>query len=346
MQPGGLFAGRLTIVAMGMLVVVLGIHLMREFAAILQQLLVAALIGYLILPAHAWLVQRRVPRWMSFVLLVLLFVAASYGLGQVVYHSVADLTGRLPQYQSNLSLLMRRAADRIPGLDRDLLQQLIVGQSTSMETSIGMLRSALGTFFNFFTQITIVVIYLVFLLAEQASFTRRIALAFDGVRAGRIMTVVGNINRSIHQYLLVKTLMSLITAVLTFGVLVLLDVNYAFLWAITAFLLNYIPYLGSVVATILPVLMSLLESPSPWRALFVLCVLGVIQNGIGYFVEPRIAGNRLNLSPLVILLALAFGGAIWGIVGMILAVPLAVVIKAILENIDETRPLAVMMSHI
>lgn len=342
----GRFTTRLTGVAMGLLIIVLGIHIMERFAGVLQQLLIAALIGYLILPAHHWLVRHRIPRLLSSVLLVAVFMGASYGLGQMIYQSLYELAFDLPRYQVNLSVLMRKTADRLPGLDRELLQELIIGQSISMENTIGMVRTALGSFFNFFTELTVVLIYLVFLLAEQVSFERRIALAFEPARSHRIMAIVKNINRSIVQYIVVKTLMSLLAGILTFAVLMLFGVKYASLWAIVAFLLNYIPYLGSVVATGLPALMSLLDSANPWQAVFVLVTLGLIHNGIGYFIEPEIAGHRLNLSPLVILLALAFGATIWGVVGMILAVPLVVVIKTVLENIGETRPIATMMSNV
>lgn len=345
-RRSALFAQRLISGAMVLIILVLVLHLMREFSLILQQLLVAAFIGYLILPVHNRLVHHRIPRRISFVVLVFLFLAGSYGLGTMIYHSLAELTASLPRYQANLSRLSQRLIQRFPGADAELLQQLVIGQSATMETGVFMFRSALGTFFNFFTQVLVVLVFLAFLLAEQASFQRRIAAAFDPLRAGRIMTVIGNINTSIVRYIAVKTFMSLLTGVLTAVVLTLYGVNFAVLWGIVAFLLNYIPYLGSLMATLLPSLLALVEFEGPGRAVLVLITLGLVQNSIGYVVEPRIAGKQLNLSPLVIILALAFGGAIWGIVGMILAVPVVVAIKAVLENIDETRPLAIMMSHI
>lgn len=330
---------------MSLLTLALASYLMREFAGILQQLLVAAFIGYLIVPIHRWFVRRRIASWLSYLLLVSVFLAASYGLGQMIYHSFYDLTKNIPRYQHNLSEMTRRAADWIPGVDRDLLQQIIVGQTATVESSVTMIRSALGTFFNFVSQMAVVLVYLVFLLAEHSGFRRRMDAAFGGERGGRIMAVVDKINASIAQYIAVKTLMSLLTGGLTVVILLLLDVDFAVLWGIIAFLLNFIPYLGSLIATLLPALLALVDSDSPWRGLATLVALAIVQNGIGYIVEPRVAGNRLNLSPLIILLALAFGGAIWGIIGMILAVPITVAIKAVLENLEDTRPLGTMMSN-
>lgn len=339
-------AHRIHFAAMSLLTVALASYLMREFAGILQQLFVAAFIGYLILPIHQWFVRRGIASWLAYVLLVSVFLAGSYGLGQMIYHSFYDLTKNIPRYQQNLSDMTHRVANRIPGVDQDLLQQIVVGQAVSMESGVGMIRSALGSFFNFVTQMAVVLVYLVFLLAEQSSFRRRIDAAFGREQGGHILAVVNKINSSIAQCIAVKTLMSLLTGTLTAVILLLLGVDFAILWGIIAFLLNYIPYLGSLVATLLPALLALVDRDSPWRGLATLLILGAVQNSIGYIVEPRVAGNRLNLSPLIILLSLAFGGAIWGIVGMILAVPFTVAIKAILENLEDTKPLGTMMSNI
>ena len=122
-------------------------------------------------------------------------------------------------------------------------------------------------------------------------------------------------------------------------------VDYAVVWGLIAFLFNYIPYLGSFVATVLPVLLSLVQFENQGLTLAILVLLLVMQNAIGYLIEPRLAGKRLDLSPLVIILSLAFWGSLWGIVGMILAVPLVVTIKSILEQTAPTQPLARMLSN-
>jgi predicted PurR-regulated permease PerM len=122
-------------------------------------------------------------------------------------------------------------------------------------------------------------------------------------------------------------------------------VDYAGLWALIAFLFNYIPYLGSFVAIVLPVLLSLVQFEDPLRSLVILALLVFPQTAIAYLIEPRVAGKALDLSPFVIILSLAFWGSLWGIVGMILAVPLVVTIKAILDHMLVTRPFGRMLSN-
>jgi predicted PurR-regulated permease PerM len=331
--------------ALSLLVVVLVIHLMTRFATILQQLFIAALLGYLIVPLHRWLVRRGLSQLLSGVALLAGFVAAAYGLGLMLFDSFEGLSTKLPGYQDNLKKMIAQVAEAIPGVDAEMLERMIAGDTRSAADNARRLQAAAGSFLDFASNVVVVLVYLVFLLVEQASFVRRIETAFGPANARRILTVVSRINASITQYLAVMTSLSFLTGLLTTVVLLLFGVDYAILWGIVTYLANYIPYLGSMVAVALPVLLCLVQFGSLWPAVGLLVVLVLINNVIGFVLQPLIAGRRLDLSPLMILVSLAFWGAIWGVVGMILAVPLVVVLKTVLENIDETRPIAGLMAH-
>jgi predicted PurR-regulated permease PerM len=343
--PAPTFVQRLQVTALSLLIVVLAIHLMTHFAKILQQLCIAALLGYLIVPLHRWLVRRGLSPLLSGVALLAGFLAAAYGLGLMLYDSFESLSLNLPIYQRNLRQMVREVAEHIPGVDAQTLERTLVGETRTAEQNVRTLQSALGTFVDFASNVVVVLVYLVFLLVEQAGFPRRIELAFGPVRARRILAVVERINMSIAQYLAVMTFVCLLTGMLTTAVLLAFGVDYAVLWGILTFLANYIPYLGSLVACALPVLLSVVQFGSLWPAVAVLVLLVLINQVIGFVIQPMLAGKRLDLSPLVILVSLALGSAVWGVVGMLLAVPLAVVVKTVLENIEETRPIAGMMSH-
>jgi AI-2 transport protein TqsA len=344
--PATTFFRRLQVAALSLLIIVLAIHLMTRFATILQQLCVAALLGYLIVPLHRWLVRRGLSPLLSGVALLAGFVAAAYGLGLMLYQSFEDLSRNLPVYQRNLRNMVYELAEHIPGVDAQTLEQTLVGETRTAQENIRSLQSALGTFLDFASNVVVVLVYLVFLLVEQTGFARRIESAFGPVRARPILAVVARINTSITQYLAVMTFVCLLTGILTTVVLLAFGVDYAILWGILTFLANYIPYLGSLVAVALPVLLALVQFGGLWpEAVGVLVLLVLINNVIGFVVQPLLAGRRLDLSPLMILVSLAFGSAVWGVVGMILAVPMAVVVKTVLENIEETRPIAGLMAH-
>lgn len=338
------FERRLLVTGLSVLLVALVVYLLKEFAVVLQQLLVAVFLVYLIAPVHSWLLRRGVPAWAAYLSIALVILLGSYACGQMLYRSVEHLAANLPRYRDSLKRIFQDLIQKAPGVDRQQLERFFAGEGEFFNTGMNAAIGVAGTFFGFLSESIVILVYLAFLLAEKAGLGRRIQSSFEPGSAERILAIVGRINAAIRQYVALKTLINLMVGGMTALVLWLYRVDYALLWGILAFLLNYIPYLGSVIAIIPPVLLSLVEYESlGWSAL-VLVTLLIVHNGIGYFVEPRLTGNQLDLSPVVVLLALAFWGSIWGTVGMLLAIPLTVVIRTILENIPETRPLARMLS--
>jgi predicted PurR-regulated permease PerM len=329
----------LTLVLLAVLV-----YLLEKFATILQQLLTAAFLAYMLLPVHRWLVRHRFPSAVAYLLITLLLFGLITAVVLAVQASVADLKTKLPTYRANCMEMVERVTTRLPGVEEKLIEPLRHREGLTVDQTFSALRGALEALAGFLGEAFVVLVYLIFLLAGLAGGPRRIEAALGPDRGPFVLGVVRQINDSIAEYLWVKTVMSVLIGVLTTVVLYAFGVDYAILWGVVAFLLNYIPYLGSLVAMVLPTLLALVQSQSLPHALLLLAVLAVVHNGIGYGLEPLMAGNRLNLSPLIIILALAFWGALWGIVGMILAVPLVVTVKIILENIPATRPLAALMA--
>ncbi|HKB40799.1 MAG TPA: AI-2E family transporter, partial [Gemmataceae bacterium] len=207
-------------------------------------------------------------------------------------------------------------------------------------------RAAVGNFLEFLTATFVVLIYLIFLLAERVSLPGRVARAFGEARAKEVMAVVEAINRAVHDYIALKTFVSFLQGLLSFIVLAAFGIDFAVMWGVLIFLFNFIPYIGSLVAVSLPILLSFLQyADEPWKPLLITLLLLLIQRVVDNFIEPRLTGQKLGLSPLIVLLSLAFWGWLWGVVGMILAVPLTVIGKIILENIRETKPLATLISN-
>jgi len=344
-EPATRFYRQLHIAALSLLILVLLVHLLQTFAVVLQQLLVAVLICYLILPVHRWLVRHRFSGFFSYFVITFCVLAGSYILGSMIYASFEDLNTKMDVYRKNLVRVMDRASKEIPALDMHVVAE-VVGGGTSFDAYLKGFEAELGTIFGFFGQVIVVLVYLVFILAEQTRLPKRIQRAFEHDQSQYIMSVLDRINNAISRYVTVKTFVSVLTGVLTYVVLKLFAVDYAVLWSVIAFLLHYVPYVGPVGAVILPSLLCLVQHESLWRAFAVLFLLNLVQTVIGYILEPLLFGKRLDLSPLVIIAALAFWATIWGVVGMILAIPMVVVFKTILENIADTRPLARMISDV
>ena len=198
---------------------------------------------------------------------------------------------------------------------------------------------------GFLAEAMVVAFYLVFLLLEARRLPARVRSGFPAEQAERVLGTIASINGAISSYLRAKTLASFVTALPVVVILWLFGVSFPGMWGVLAFIGNFIPYVGSLVALVLPVLLAFLELEPLSRPLSVLALLVLSQFVINNFIEPRLTARAVDLSPLVVLIALAFWGLCWGVVGMVLAVPLTVVLKIVWESIPLTRPLARLMAE-
>ena len=189
-----------------------------------------------------------------------------------------------------------------------------------------------------------VFIFLVFLLLGKPYFNYKVKKAFAPLYATRIISILNSIAGEIGRYLSVQFLISLATGILVWLALMFLGVQFAITWGALAFLLNFIPTVGSIIASVPPVLLALVQfHPSYWQSIATLLVLLTIQMSIGNVLAPKVLGDQLNLSPVVVLLSLVFWGWLWGIAGAILSVPIASAVKIVCEHIEPLHPIAVMM---
>jgi predicted PurR-regulated permease PerM len=206
------------------------------------------------------------------------------------------------------------------------------------------LRNISEVAFAISSKFVLMLVFLMFMLLEAPYLDNKIDRAFSGQHAARIKKILTSVSDQISRYLGTLTLISLATGLCAWIALVAQGVELAVGWGVLTFLLNFIPTVGSIIATIPPVLMAALQfSPSYIRPIMVLISLGVIQMTIGNVITPKVVGDRLGLSPVLILLSLLLWGTIWGVPGALLSVPIASIIKIVCENISSLKPIAVMM---
>jgi predicted PurR-regulated permease PerM len=348
-EPSFYFRG-LTAVTSVVLLVVLLIYLLDRCAFLLKPLLIACLLSFLISPLERWFARQGLPRWPAALLLLVTSLTLMVGLGALAYSGLNALdVDRLGEYERQLDRqgqrLLARAGFEEQAEEFRVRQLLFSEQGLNIRLR-DTLASLTGTFFSFVTTSVIVALYLIFLWLERADLPRRIDAALGPDRGAAIREVASQINHSVSRYLGVLTLLCLSQAVVAAVTLGLLGVDFFALWAVLIFLLCFIPYFGPFVSISLPVLLTFMEYPDqPWRGVVALVVLVSVNQTCDNFLNPRLNGERLGVSPLLILVAITFWGWMWGVVGMILAVPLTVTIKLILERIDATRPIATLMSN-
>lgn len=341
------FMQRLRAVTFGVLLVVLAIHLLDKFRDLLQPMFIALFLGFLTNPIHRWLVRRRIPSLVAYGVIVTLALLGIFAFGTLMYHNFAVVAAdkhKLAEYETRLESKVHAAVAHLPFVvppDENFLRTFQISPEDLASTA----REAFERIRTSTTMTVLTILYILFLVAEKVSFPARMALAFGEESGLQILSVIESINLAISQYIAVKTLVSALAGILSYAVLAGFDVELAATWGILIFLFNYIPYVGSLVAVALPVLLSFLQFDEAWKPIVIACFLVGIQQLIGNWIEPRMAGQRLDVSPFLIVVSLAFWWFMWGIIGAILAVPLLVILKIILDKIPETKPIATLISN-
>ncbi|MEN6310878.1 MAG: AI-2E family transporter [Acidobacteriota bacterium] len=288
------------------------------------------------------LVRRKVPKSVALVVILCLTFILLYLMGVLFYSSGKQFAAELPSYNE----MMKSFLD---GLDQTIQNPRLKAEALGWINSLnaekvgGLILSALGPFLSFMSQLLLVFVFMIFILAGRGRMETKIARAFPLDQAAAVTQAMRRIDRQVQKYLAVKTLMCVATGLLTAVILALFRVPFAVVFGVLAFLLNYIPTLGSIIATALPVLLAAFYFGSLGQALAILVLLMVLNLSLGNVVEPRLMGKGLGLSPLLVFFSLFFGSWLWGIPGMILSVPILAILKIIFGNIPSLKILETMM---
>ncbi|MGF1560785.1 MAG: AI-2E family transporter, partial [Geminicoccaceae bacterium] len=256
-----------------------------------------------------------VPRWLAYTLSALTILAATTVVVRIISMQLFAFIRSLPRYQARLeetlAALLARFDIQITGEWQSLMADIdLPGFATGVAGSLG----------SFATSLTLVLLFFAFLLAEQRHFARKLAHLFpEPSRYGQVEELLERIAQTVQIYLRVKTITSALTAVISYLILRAVDLDFAAIWALLIFFLNFIPNIGSFIATTAPTLLALVQFSTIEPFLVVLLGVGSVQLLVGSALEPALMGRSLNLSGLVIITCLVIWGVLWGIAGLFLA---------------------------
>lgn len=286
-------------------------------------------------------VSKRFPSWISMVLSLLVVGILVKILIDIITNNVNDVIAASPRYQENLLIIFNNLDQRYHIKAFADFDNLIKNLS---------LQNMLVNFYGVFTTLTssavLISLYVAFLFVEQHYFNQKLDAFFPQKEHRKLVkNIISHITKDTQTYLGIKTLLSLATATASWVIMILVGLDFAEFWALLIFFLNFIPNIGAIIATIFPAALALIQFESWWPFLEVTSGIIAIQFVVGNFLEPRLLGKSLNLSPLVILFALALWGAIWGILGMFLSVPITVMMMIVFAHFDTTRPIAILLSQ-
>jgi len=324
------------IIAASIVIVVAGL---REAKSIILPFLIAVFIAIISLPLQNWLMARKVPGNLAVILTLTTDLLILVGFGFLVGGSVQGFTSEYPKYQAKFIAMATSTIDWLNTRGFNFSDDIII--SYLKENVFSLSKIVLFQGANFISNFVLVFLTILFVLFEAAGFPAKLVRALghptqqDRGRRNKII-------QDIQQYLVVKTLVSTATGILVGVSLWLIGLDFPILWGLLAFLLNFIPSFGSIIAAVPPILLALIQLGNG-SALAVGIVFAVINVLLGNLLEPHLMGRRLDLSALVVFLSLVFWGWIWGPAGMILSVPLTMLIKILLENTDDFRWIAVLL---
>ena len=307
------------------------------FAIILFSLTTDAINSIARLKIGSW----RITNWLASVTAFALIAGGLFTLtGLIVAQVNTVVTQTLAFSDQAVTALGRIAAAFGPDAEA-----AVIASIRSVDLS-GWLRTAAGQAGNLVSGATLVILFVGFLFGERLFFNTKLEnLMGDRAAAARIGRIIRSIIRRINHYLIVKTLVSVVTALAVWAVMVGFSLEFATAMAILTFVFNYIPSVGSIIATIIVALVAYLQVPEPSFGLLILVIVGMIQFILGSVIDPMLMGRALRVSAFGIIISLAFWGSVWGVPGAFLAVPILVTTMIVCSHIPAARPVAILISR-
>ena len=314
--------------------------MLKLTASIVQPLVIALLLSFVLNPFVEFLTKFKLPRLIAILVVIVLLLALGSLLVFVLYATVQSVLREFPFYQERIVELYRLASEAFQ-LPEDLITELQIIRQLG-----NFLVSFSSEFLSVLGSLVMIMVFLLFLLLEQPYLRPKVTRALEGPRTEKIWQIVGHTNAQIGRYLTVKLLISSVTGGLVWLSFRVIGVDFALVWGVLSFLFNFIPSIGSIAIGVISVAFATLQfypavNPIVGAAVSML----TIQLVLGNVIDPKIQGDRLKISPVVILFSLLLWGWLWGIVGLFLAVPLTVALKIVFENIPGLQFVGVLMGR-
>ena len=315
----------------------------RYASNILVPFLLALFIATILSSPINRLRQRGVPDWLAVSVMAFATVLVLALVFLLLGSSVSTFVEALPEYQVQLKALVEGWVSWLAGHGIEISGEAI-SSALDPGAAVGFFARFLSGLGDTLSNLFLIVFTVIFMLADAGSLGEKVSAGHTAGKS-QFLSGLSSLAVSMNSYITTKAMLSLLTGVLISAGMWLLDVEFALLWGFLAFLLNFIPNIGSIVATALIALVAHVEVGDPTMTLAIFLISGVVQFVNGSIIEPMLMGRALRLSSFGIILSLAFWGAVWGIPGMFLSVPIMVMLLVVCSHVPGLRPLAVLLSR-
>lgn len=324
--------------------------------------LLSIFIFIMVLPLVNTLEKVKIPGWLATIIAVLIIVIFMLAFVWFVFYTVDVLIRKIPTYASklyDLDVFVQTLASKWVDLPDDFSIFNMIQIDWVGGVLMPMLKSVSSSAVSILSNALVTILMTVFLLLERhtlipklgyvANYNNKIETSSlfeeEEIQDDKVQKIWDRINKQVSKYIGIKIVVSVATGAMFYIVSKSVGLDFAFLWGVLAIVLNFIPTIGSIVITVLTIFMAIIQFLPNWTPILIVAAGTILtENIIGNFIDPRLQGNQLNLSPFVILVSLSVFGYVWGIVGMFLAVPLLSVLQIVFANMEETRPIAMLIS--
>jgi predicted PurR-regulated permease PerM len=327
---------RALLAAASLVIVIAGLKIA---APVLVPTALAIFLAVITMPLVAWLRRRGVPNLVAIPIVILLTFGAFAGLVTIATQSLSEIRLAFPRYVERFRAMEGALTAWLGDRGIEIPRALLSGWADP-ERLVDLAGGALVGVAGFMSTALVVLIVMVFFLLEVHGFPAKIRAAAGTPDLD--LSRYANIIREVQRYLAIKTWISLATGLLVGLWVWILGVDFPVFWGLVAFVLNYVPNVGSFVAAIPAIFLALVQLGMKGSILTALGYL-VVNVSLGNVVEPHLMGRKLGLSPLVVMLSLVFWGYVWGPVGMLLSLPLTMIVRIMLENTESYRWVAVLL---
>ncbi len=320
----------------------------KELSTILIPFVLALIISFVFLPFFSWLKSKKVPQGIAIVIILIIIIIIANIASLFIVASVETFSANFSVYEEKFLMFINSlivSLNLSPQEIQKLNDSLKISNLLKEGSITGFIAGFLTGFLSIFGDFLLILLYIIFILSELGSIRERINIAFHAKRAENISETMDSIFKDVRTYISGKTIISLVLGTLSGLVLWIFGVDFYFIWGFLIFITHYIPNIGAVFGITLPSILMFLQFDNIFTPILVTAILIALDNLIGNILEPRILGDRLNLSPLLLLMSLFAGEYVWGIVGMVLSVPIVSMLKIVFMNFESTKPMGILMSY-
>ncbi len=343
------------------------LFILKLCSSIILPIVIAAFLFIFINPFLSRCDRLRIPKSISTVL-ALLLVVLFFVLCIILFFSMVNmLIKELPYYYMRIRTLddylnkqLSRAADFMSdrfesqafdflakdgstGTGSFSLLSWLTGDGYSM--IVTSLTNLTTKFVDIIGSCALIFLYLMFIILERQTIMPKIAASLPGEKAMQLSSMIGGMTKQISKYMGIKALISVATGVLFYVVAIMFSLDFPLIWGVLAFILNFIPTIGSIIVTVSGIFMAVLQFMPEWSTVvYIGLSFTAVEMVLGNIIDPKIQGVKMNLSPFLILVSLAIWGYIWGPIGMFLAVPITSILQIVCASIPSMKPIAIMLS--